>query len=289
MSLPHFLIIGAQKSGTTTLYRDLKIQPGTFLPETKEPNDLAADRVLTPAGRRQYEGLFRRASAGDVLGEASTAYAKLPDVPRVPERALAVLGPGTRLVYIVRNPIERIVSHYHHEVNLGTTPDGDLDGAVRRDHRFVAYSSYAMQAEPWIDTFGRDSLLVLRFEDYVADRIGTLGAVLRHIGVAGPVAPVDEEKSFKKGEDAPILRGPLARVAESAAYRRAIRPLLSTELRERIRNAVLPRTPARREAPTQATVAYLLEQLRPDLDRQRRVLGGPLWTDAELESVAAIP
>ena len=88
MPLPDFLIIGAMKAGTTTLYRDLMTNPAIFFPSEKEKSHLLRDEVLTEAGRRDYEKLFRRARPGQVLGIAPTRYTNLPDCPGVPGRAL---------------------------------------------------------------------------------------------------------------------------------------------------------------------------------------------------------
>src|SRR5262245_34426917 len=86
-SFPDFLIVGAMKAGTTSLHRDLNLHPQIFLPEEKEPEGLCHDRVLSARGRRRYARLFRPSRAGQMRGEASTAYTKLPEWQGVPARA----------------------------------------------------------------------------------------------------------------------------------------------------------------------------------------------------------
>ena len=98
MTLPHFLIIGGMKCGSTTLYRDLLTHPRVFFPIDKEPCNLCDDRVLTDAGRAEYEALFKRARPDQLCAEASTDYTKLPDRPGVAARALRVLGPELKLI-----------------------------------------------------------------------------------------------------------------------------------------------------------------------------------------------
>jgi len=119
MTLPHFLIIGAMKSGTTTLYRDMLTHRRVFFSADKEPMNLVNDDVLTAEGRHAYESLFAGAGRDSVCGEASTAYTKLPVYPGVPRRALQLLGPELRLIYIMRHPIERLISHHHHQCVVG--------------------------------------------------------------------------------------------------------------------------------------------------------------------------
>ena len=171
--LPSFLIIGAQKSGTTTLYRDLYDHPDVFLPEFKEPNALCADDVLQGEGRRTYARLFAPAAANQICGEASTAYTKWPDFTSVPRRARELLGPDLKLIYITRDPIVRITSQYAHEFDLGRI-DTDIERAVREVPRLINYSRYAMQVLKWLEYFPQENLRLLRLEDYSRDRVAGL-------------------------------------------------------------------------------------------------------------------
>ena len=77
MGLPDFLIIGAMKCGTSTLQAQLARQPGVFMSTPKEPNYFSDDEVHAQ-GQARYEGLFSGAAEGDLTGEASTHYTKLP-------------------------------------------------------------------------------------------------------------------------------------------------------------------------------------------------------------------
>ena len=136
--LPDFLIVGAMKSGTTTLYRDLILHPDVFMPEDKEPETLAnssdPDQI-----RREYRTLFPRLAEGLVKGEASTAYTKRPDFEGVAERAREVLGPGLKVVYMRRDPVERLVVVYMTQL----IPAGSID-----DHGKVRALVYQAIVEP---------------------------------------------------------------------------------------------------------------------------------------------
>ncbi len=116
MRLPDFLIIGAQKAGTTTLYRDLLANPAIFLPIDKEPGNLCEDDLLTDTGRSAYARHFANASTDQLCGEATTSHTKRPDVLGVPARARRLLGDKLKVIYLVREPISRIISHHHHEL-----------------------------------------------------------------------------------------------------------------------------------------------------------------------------
>src|SRR5690606_34300557 len=110
--------------------------PGVFLPDNKEPHFLREDRVLTPQGQAEYAALYERARADQILCDASTGYTKRPDFPGVVERALEVLPEGFRVIYVVREPVARIVSHHFHEFIEGRVA-ADIDHVVRNDPRFL--------------------------------------------------------------------------------------------------------------------------------------------------------
>ena len=181
--LPSFLLVGAQKSGTTTLYRDLLSNPEIEFAPRKETNSLTEESVMSASGRKRYAALYGHAKPNQVCGDASTAYSKRPDIECVAERALAVLGGATRILYIVRNPVERIISHHYHEYRFGRA-SANIDAEVRASSRFVAYSRYAFQSRPWIDAFGADQFLAIDFHAYTDSRGPSLAKVLDFLGVA---------------------------------------------------------------------------------------------------------
>ena len=80
MALPDYLIIGAMKCGTSTLAVQLGAQPGLFMTTPKEPN-FFSDDVIYSRGAAWYQALFDDAKPGDIKGEASTHYTKLPTHP----------------------------------------------------------------------------------------------------------------------------------------------------------------------------------------------------------------
>src|SRR5438552_358541 len=104
------MIVGAMKCGTTSLFSYLKQHPRIAGCETKEPDFFS---IHWSRGLDWYQGLWRPVQAGEIALEASTSYTKLPDHPEVVERMLST--PWTfKLIYVVRDPLERIESHYNH-------------------------------------------------------------------------------------------------------------------------------------------------------------------------------
>lgn len=283
MRLPGFLVIGAMKAGTTSLYADLDAQPAVFMPEDKEPDSLVDDAVLTAAGRAGYASLFRDAAPEQLCGEASTAYSKLPVFPGVPRRARRLLGAGLKVIYLVREPVARVISQHYHEL-AGATVDPDVDVAVRRTPRLVDYSRYAMQIEPWIDELGEANVRIVRFESYVADRPGTVAALLGFLGLPATAEPVDSKRVFNPSALARARRGPAFRFSRSAFYRRLIRPWLSRPVRSRLRLGTLPKAPPKPPPPRLDTVDYILERVAGDAERVARLAGWdrPMWDLAEV-------
>jgi Sulfotransferase domain len=184
--LPDFLILGAQKAGTTALYAYLRSHPAITGPSWKEVSYF--DRHYA-RGEGWYRGNFpnRLRAREKLVGEASPSYLFHP---LAPERVRALV-PDARLVVLVRNPIDRALSHYHHEVALGREQlsfEQALDAEEERlrgeeerlladpsyfsrewwSHTYKARGRYAEQLERWLAVFPREQLLVVPSEELLA-------------------------------------------------------------------------------------------------------------------------
>ena len=186
--LPSFVIIGAMKSATSTLYEQLSRQPGIFLPSLKEPNFFSNDEQYA-RGIEWYSGLFKQAAASDILGEASTHYTKLPTYPQTVTRMRNWLE-RPRFIYVMRHPVDRLVSQYVHQWSEGEIRCG-LDEALNRHPELIAYSCYARQLAPFIESYGKSAILPVFFDRLIADPQGELERVCRFIGYSG-IARWDE-------------------------------------------------------------------------------------------------
>jgi hypothetical protein len=280
MKLPDFLIIGAMKAGTTTLYRDLLTNPAVAMPTRKEPHTLCDDAVLSDAGKADYAALFASARPEQICGEASTGYTKLPIRTGVPERAMQVLGPKLKLIYIMREPVSRIISHHHHLYANGTV-GMDINEAVRSCPDLLNFSRYAMQIQPWIEMFGREQILLLQFEQFVSDRHGAAEKVCAFLGIEARPELIAADKVFNKGENKPIGKGIWRAIARHRAYRCFLHPLLPLSLKDRIREYALPKAPARPDPPNDATIAWIRSELADDMEQLRGLMGRqtPIWPE----------
>ena len=185
--IPNLFIIGAMKSGTTSLHQYLATHPGAFMSEPKEPGYFVEELNLS-RGLAWYLALFREANSASVIGESSTHYTKLPLYQGVPERIMA-FNPEARFVYLMRDPLQRIVSHYWHNVrNLFLEAERrDFATAVAKDPTYLAFSDYASQLEPYFRLFGRDRVYCIVYEEMVADPAGTTRALLQWLGLDGDI------------------------------------------------------------------------------------------------------
>lgn len=180
MGKPDFIVIGAMKCGTSTLAKQLELQRGVFMTTPKEPNFFSDDAIFAQ-GPGWYAALFDGAAPGDLKGEASTHYTKLPTYPQTVARMQAAL-PALRLVYMIRNPMERAVSHYIHEWSEGRLGE-DADAAFASSPEIVDYGRYGMQIAPFIEAYGRAAIHLTSLEQIKADPQGEFAAICAHLGM----------------------------------------------------------------------------------------------------------
>jgi hypothetical protein len=197
--LPTFLIIGAMKAGTTSLYHYLRTHPQIYMPDEKEVMFFDA-RHTWSRGVEWYAQQFAPAPPGAVaLGEASTSYTKFPVVQGVPERIASVL-PGVRLIYVLRHPVDRMRSHYLYLLSRGKERR-PIEQAFAEDQAYLDTSRYAMQIEQYLPHLPLDRFLFVDSRDLADRRAETLRTIYRFIGVdEGWTSPVVDREFFRSSE-----------------------------------------------------------------------------------------
>lgn len=233
MRLPDFIIIGAMKSATSSLHARLAAQPAVYMSTPKEPCFFSDDAVWA-RGLGWYASLFENAPDDVICGESSTHYTKLPTYPATVERAKSVV-PNARLIYVMRHPVDRLVSQYVHEWTQGNVSVG-IDEAVENDETFVRYSSYSEQIMPWLDAYGPGRVLPVFFERLMAEPTAELARVARFVGVGGPLVEPDEARRENVSSDR-LRKGPLLRLLmETPVVSHVRRALVPTVAREWVKN-----------------------------------------------------
>jgi Sulfotransferase domain len=197
--LPTFIVIGAMKTGTTSLFHYLRAHPQVFMSPLKEV-DFFIEEGNWFRGLDWYRKQF--AGAGDdaiAVGEASTAYTKVPEFMGVPDR-IADCIPDTRLIYLIRDPIDRIRSHYQHRALIGAERS-PFDDAVINDPRYVDCSRYALQIDQYLDRFPRERILIVTSEALRSDRAPTMRQVYRFLGVDEAFVSESFDREFYRTEE----------------------------------------------------------------------------------------
>lgn len=267
---PDFLVIGAMKAGTTFLFRRLSAEPSVVMPRTKEPGDLADDRVLTPSGLRRYLRLFARATSDQMVGEASTIYTKLPDYPGCADRA-SVVCPRAKIVYVIRDPVRRIISQHYHELSFGQIAERDIGAAMSRHPRLLDYSRYAYQVTPWLEAFGGEQLCIVDFDELTVGNAG-FERLSRFLGIPGLASPAEDEIPVNRSGEYRVPSGIWYHIRTNPVVARGIAPYVPLGVRDRLRTALLPQPPPRPAPPTAATINAIREDLQPDQVRLRTIM-----------------
>ena len=257
---PDFVILGAMKCGTTTLAAQLGRQAGIFITDPKEPNFFSDDETYA-LGQDWYEDLFRGAAPGDIRGEASTHYTKRPDLPNtLPRMTKALAAP--QLVYMVRNPLQRLVSHYIHEWSLNNL-SGSLSAAIETYPDLVNYGRFGWQIEPYIEAYGREAILLTSLERLKSDPHTELARIAAHIGYDQQVH-WQEELAVENASNERFRKLPLHNIlVNNSIATMARRTLVPKVVRERIREA---QTMKERPVIPQKHEATLISQFREDRD-----------------------
>jgi hypothetical protein len=253
MTMPNFLIIGAGKSGTTSLYHYLKQHPEVYMSPVKEPKFFALEgktldfcgpgddvhmnrKSITDIGA--YRALFRGVTNEKAVGEASTLYLYSPEAPvRIKHHI-----PHARLIAILRNPVDRAFSSYLHCIRDRGEPLGDFAQALHEEEgriengwgpiwHYKNVGFYSAQLERYFDMFGRDQIKVFLYEDLKGDPVGVLRSIFRFVGVDDKHPPDISLKHNISGVPRSRLVHEL--LNKPNLIKSTFRPLLPAKLRKR--------------------------------------------------------
>jgi sulfotransferase family protein len=276
-TMPNFLVIGAMKAGTTSLYHYLREHPQIFMPKIKELDYFAVDESWA-RGPEWYLQQFAGSDGAAAVGEASTAYSKYPHYPNAPKRIARTL-PDCRLIYVVRDPVERILSHYRHRVAVGAERE-PIDRAVFGNPIYLDYTRYAMQLDRYLEHFDRERIRVVASEGLRHDRQVAVRSVYAFLGVDPDVTPETMRHEYYRTAN----RARFPAIAWS--MRRAIRRRFPAAKRAKelvdsfgrsIRQHREPEAEAREDDPGAAMPdtlrPFIAHELRSDALRLRAFLG----------------
>jgi hypothetical protein len=217
---PQLAIVGAARGGTSSLASQLTVHPRIDGGKVKEPNyfSRAFDR-----GPQWYDGLYRPASPGLLRLDASVSYTS----PLYPEALSRLRGaaPDVFVVYSVRDPVQRAVSHYlYRHTYFQIEPAPDFGSALRASTYYVDGSDYAHWLGQLGDTFPTAQLLVVPFEVLTGSGHEVAALICRCMGLEPP--PTAEDKASRHRNDVVEFRTATARRTASVLRQSALYPRL---------------------------------------------------------------
>lgn len=270
------------RAGTTALHEVLGAHPDIFMSPFKEPaffadpEQLARDsRIIASAGyagnRERYLGLFAEAEGARYRGESSSHYTKQPRLTGIARR-MAAFSSDPRIIYLVRNPIERALSHYQFAVYRRDEHRRPL-AAFQADPFYCAVSDFEMQITPYLETFGRDHVHIEVLEELSAQPGHALAAIFTWLGVDPGRGPdtMPRRNQFTRPVDR--LRGPrlVSTASHTAWYRGALSRLLPSAVRNAAK-AVL-RDPVDDDLRSDAVMEHLRRRLEEPTRRLETLMG----------------
>lgn len=196
---PDFVLIGAMKAGTTTLFRRLGDIPGVTLPEIKEPHYFSHRWDM---GEEWYRSVFD--GCAGITGEASASYSDAATAEIVAGR-MARSIPDVRLLYALRDPVARIRSHYMHEV-LRAREDRPFEVAIGDpDSPYVSSSLYGAVVQAYRQHVAPDRLMIFDISE-LDDNPTLWGEILAHIGAEpAPMSNQTHNVSADKAQFTPTM------------------------------------------------------------------------------------
>jgi len=269
--LPTFIIAGAEKTGSTSLYNYLRQHPDVFMSTPKEP-----DFFLNEDYKKNIESylqLFANAGNCKALGEASVSYFNKPQTAYRIKEALS----NPQVILVLRHPAERAYSHYNMLVDHGVVPNRSYHEVVQSAlkegnlcNTGIPTSSYAPSLRVYKEQF-QGCLLTLLYRDFKSNPISTCRRIFNHIDVDDQFAPDVSNKSNVSSRPRSSFLHLLMR--EQWALKALIKQAVPANLLNYVRKSV--REVNSKEIPPlhQETRRMIIEHLRGDIEETESLVG----------------
>ena len=283
MTLPNFLVIGAHKCGTTSLYQYLAQHPEVFVSPVKEANyfwwEGQAEDRFSAKTRGEYERLFEGVKGEKAIGEASPQYLNNENSAERIRREL----PGAKLVVSLRNPADRAYSHYLSLLRNGYETRPAVQ-ALQPESLCVQHGFYYPRLLRYYERFPRERIHVILFDDLVSDSPAIMRRLFEFLGV-DTAAPIDTKIIHNRAR-APRSAWITRWLLRAMSLRFHVLPHLPARLRGhglamRLHESTLTKAP--RMEP--ALRRRLLEGYRDDIGRTGELIGRDLspWLERAVE------
>ncbi len=295
--LPGFVCVGGAKCGTTSLYEYLRGHPGIFLPAQKELHFFSApDLLQRPNGPRmrsvlddivtteaEYRRHFAGMREGQIGGDISPSYL---NSEHAPEAICELLG-APKIIILLRNPVDRMFSQYMH-LRRAAREELSFEDALAAENERSAqgwgdmwlyrHSAYAAErVRRYIETFGRDNVLVVISEQMRGDLPATVRTILEFIGVS-PDVPLDLTGEFNKS-GLPKSKA-LAKLLDASPFATLAKRLVPRRLGSTVKRRLQEMNTGDRIVLTSERKAQYLGEFADDIRELERVIGRSTgWID----------
>jgi hypothetical protein len=281
---PTFLVVGVAKAGTTALYHYLAEHPEVYMSPVKEPCYFVPGHGPVETWE-DYLALFAGAGGAKAVGEATPRY--FHD-PAAADRIAEAL-PGVRIVVLLRQPIERALSHYlmlaNNDAAIRPEPFAGFFRRVAADparwkdgglaERGLAMGFYADSLARWMDTFGRDRVAVYLDEDLRQAPVQVMARLYAFIGVDPTFRP-DVSKRYNVGQGLPRSGGVQRLVYRRSPLKRLAQFVLPDAVRDAARRALLRLNQGERPALTPEERREFTAPYHDDIRRVEKLIGRDL-------------
>ena len=300
--LPTFLVVGAARSGTTSLYHYLKAHPDIYMSPVKEPHFFpfinSTPDFRGPYDARineeivtdfeKYRALFSGVGHEKAIGECSNSYLYFHRTASVIKKHI----PHCKIIMVLRNPVTRAYSHYLQTYMIGHE-DRSFEEAIRREaereklnwrwhYQYVKQGLYYRQVKSYLDVFGRESVRIYLFDDLAANTARVVGEIYAFLGVDASFVPHVEQAYNRTGMPRSLFLHRLFRHANPV--KRIARSLLPQKARAAI-HGVLSKVnydPSRKPGMSEDVRRRLNEFFREDIGKLESLTGRDLshWLES---------
>lgn len=296
MKLPNFIVVGAPKCGTTSLYYYLKQHNDIYLPERKELHYYTYDymkKLVTGPGDRQilstlcsnrktYEGYYENVNFEKAVGEVSPSYFYFPDIG---ERIIRELG-RVKIIFMLRNPIEKAFSQYMHLVrdNRETEKFGDALRVEKKRikegraviWRYAESSLYADKLQKYMEIFGEQNIKIIQFDDLKSSPAVVMSDVFRFLEVDDRFQPNTSSIYNRSGR--PRLKIVADLISKTNPILTLAQTIIPSQIRTLIRLKLLEFNTGKKDEIDDDATSYLRAYFKSDVENLGTLIGiKPNW------------
>ncbi|MCB0336231.1 MAG: sulfotransferase [Bdellovibrionales bacterium] len=237
--LPNLYLVGVAKSATTALWHQLKEHPQINGGCVKEPHVLSSTRDRAQA-RKLYEKFYGTTVCERYMLDASVLYGFRHRVPHIPY-VLKELSPEARILFVLREPFERLLSHFRYRVTLQRSSADLFRGVADPYEGYLANSSYPYLLKPFLELFGRRRVMVVTTEEFCQNPGSVLQLIYSWLDLdwqgheaPGPRRQFETPATTMAFNDERFFGRAFLRLRNQTTLRSAIPPALKRFARKRV-------------------------------------------------------